>query len=801
MRKWTMLALVVLLLALLAGCVNETDTTTTQTPTTTTPTTAPTTAPEPPPSVKNTCTVTFNNYDGTVVYTTEVEKGASVDMTQVPAAEHAYKNWYTFTGWDKTAENITEDTVITAQYDYNAIPDEAFEFVLLEDDTYGIRLADPDKDYSYLNLEGYVGFPEEYNGKPVTRILKEGMKTNYLESLLAKTTDILIPASYKVIENRAFFIALNRVTIAEGVEEIWTQAFVSVLKGDWQDPTPVTISLPSTLNYIEPAAFNGGYAIEMKNGDVYTYHELRKEILTDGGSTLVWKSTKNVVNMTIDRSITKLYPGLFSGEYDLQTVTFEGEIKELPAGTFSSCGSLMSVTFQYGLEKIWGPEQLPEIQKTLHSGDDLSGLDMGNFARCYALSFTIPETVTHIGDFTFMECPGVTGNPIVISKNVTYIGINAFAESYESYCPSITVDPANPKYYSVNDSCLIERGTGINGGDTFMVYASTHPQTEFAIPNGVTSIHPYAFIGAYTLKSLTVPEGVETLPAVFLTSTTYLFDDEWNYLGIGGLEKLSLPSTLKKIEAGMPETWGGVSMYGQFPCIEARALKELVFPNGNNVESIAYSAMFFGADINSFTFSKNATALENYCVYGENIQFFVEEGNEKYISINGSVYEKLGDNKLKLLMAARHSSITVLDLTDLGGYILTEIGENACNNNMYLTQIILPESLEKIGNYGLATCTMLTEIVLPANLKEIGDGAFYGCTALQKVTFLGETVPTVGGYAFYANVEVWNEEFGFPEYLDRLIPGITFCVPEGSYDAYYEAFATIDPAMAEAIVK
>ncbi len=753
MRKWTMLTLLVLL-ALLAGCAGNTDTTTTQTPTTTTtPTTAPTTTPiTPPPAVKDTCTVTFCNYDGAQIGTLEVEKGASVDMTQAPAAEHAYKNWYTFTGWDQSLENITEDITATAQYAYNAIPDEVFEFVLLDDDTYGIRLADPEKDYSYLALEGYVGFPEEHNGKPVTRILKEGMKaTKHKLSLLGSTTDVLVPSSYKIIENRAFDINLNRLTVAEGVEEIWAVALVFIEKSDGDES--VEISLPSSLTVIEPVAFSSRCQIEMKDGAVYSYHAIRKEILADGGTTLVWKNTAGVVNMVIDRNITNLYPGLFATEDGLSSVTFEGWITELPVGTLSRCRALISVSFQYGLEKIWGPEQLPEIQKTLRSGDSLEELAYGNFTACSYLNFTIPETVTYIGDYTFLGCDTMFKDPIVISKDVTYIGTNAFSTTGNMFdCPSITVDPENPKYYSVNDSCLIERGTGIHGGDTFMVYASQHPQTEFAIPNGVTTIHPFAFMGVFNLKSLTVPEGVESLPDKFLYATLIMVDENGNTVSVTGLEKLSLPSTLKTVGGGLTQIWGGYWLTS-LASISAQALKELVFPNGNNIETITTSAMFLGANITSFTFSKNTTMIGNYSVIGDDIQFIVEEGNEKYISIDGSVYEKLGDNKLKLILATRSASVTVLDLTGLGGYTLTEIGENACNSNKHITKAILPEGLEKIGSGAFGGCSALTEVKMPTTLQEIGRDVFYNCSELTSVT-VPANVKTIGDYAFAGCVKL-----------------------------------------------
>lgn len=55
--------------------------------------------------------VTFVDYDGTVISTQQVEEGCDATAPQVLEREY-----YTFTGWDKDFTNITADTEITAQY-------------------------------------------------------------------------------------------------------------------------------------------------------------------------------------------------------------------------------------------------------------------------------------------------------------------------------------------------------------------------------------------------------------------------------------------------------------------------------------------------------------------------------------------------------------------------------------------------------------------------------------------------------------------------------------------------------------
>ena len=60
----------------------------------------------------NTYTVTFKDWDGTVLKTQEVQYGGDAEAPADPT-----RTGYTFTGWDKEFTNITADLVVTAQYE------------------------------------------------------------------------------------------------------------------------------------------------------------------------------------------------------------------------------------------------------------------------------------------------------------------------------------------------------------------------------------------------------------------------------------------------------------------------------------------------------------------------------------------------------------------------------------------------------------------------------------------------------------------------------------------------------------
>ncbi len=82
----------------------------------------------------------------------------------------------------------------------------------------------------------------------------------------------------------------------------------------------------------------------------------------------------------------------------------------------------------------------------------------------------------------------------------------------------------------------------------------------------------------------------------------------------------------------------------------------------------------------------------------------------------------------------------------IGDAAVVAIGDRAFENNLTLTEVVIPEGVREIGWFSFAGCIKLTSVTLPASLRSVEYGCFQNCPSALSV------VCPAGSYAEkYAN--------------------------------------------------
>lgn len=94
------------------------------------------------------------------------------------------------------------------------------------------------------------------------------------------------------------------------------------------------------------------------------------------------------------------------------------------------------------------------------------------------------------------------------------------------------------------------------------------------------------------------------------------------------------------------------------------------------------------------------------------------------------------------------NSYAFIDIpTEIDGYPVVGIGEEAFLNDETIGSVYIPEGVVTIGSNAFAGCSNMSDIFFGGELKDIGDYAFKECTAMDQLT-LPDSVETLGTSVF-----------------------------------------------------
>ncbi len=301
----------------------------------------------------------------------------------------------------------------------------------------------------------------------------------------------------------------------------------------------------------------------------------------------------------------------------------------------------------------------------------------------YTAKWTLKEELavfnftSTVNTLTITGVKDKTAQSYLIPNDVTAIEPGAFNGC--SMVTNIAVQSGNTVFHS-DGNCVIETKT-----NTLIVGINTS-----IIPNYVTSIGSYAFVGCNGLIDFTIPD--------FITSI-----GEGAFSGCSGLTSMTIPF-----------------VGGSASSSDKEAVFGYIFGGDNYTGGTCIEQFYYGtSNSGSFYRCYVPTSLQSVTVTGGALRY-------------GAFYN-----------CSILTSITI-------GENVTSIGSSAFSGCSGLTSITIPSSVTSVGSSAFSGCSSLSTVTFGDNsqLTSIGDSAFYDCSGLTSIT-IPSSVTSIGSSAFY----------------------------------------------------
>ncbi len=341
------------------------------------------------------------------------------------------------------------------------------------------------------------------------------------------------------------------------------------------------------------------------------------------------------------------------------------------------------------------------------------------------------------------------------------------------------------------DSVLTISGSGKYSVYTYINSAPWYPYRSIikaiVINEGLTDASNYMFMDCSAVTSVILPKSLTKIGYSMFDGCTSLAHinipktvTHIQYRAFGdcsSLESIFIPKSVTSIAS---EVFCGCNNLSEIVVEDGNA-KYDSRNNSNSIIETASNKLLWGCKnttipnsvtcIASGAFSRNegliSIVIPNSVTTIEGSAFNICQNLESITLGNGLT--SIGDNAFSLC-----SSLTSINIPDN----VTSIGEHVFSSCSKLSSVTIGNGVTTIGRDAFEGCKNLDSIIIPKNVTSIGSSAFEECNKLTKVSFEGETPPSMSS-AFITRDIFYHDPF------DNI--ALDFYVPCGSKDAYMEA--------------
>ncbi len=537
---------------------------------------------------------------------------------------------------------------------------------------------------------------------------------------------------------------LNSVVISEGIRRIEYCGFSSCR-------FLTSVKLPQSLEYIGENGFDGCDRL--------------KDIEIPPKVTVINRyAFRNCAFETLEipDTVTSIREYAFSGCSEMTEVSISQNINVIEKQAFESCYMLQYVIVPYGVERI-EQEAFSRCTslKAVFLPESLSYIGKEAFNYCNSLKeIELPDSISEIDDSVFYDT-GIT--EINLPENLQYLGNTALPKklNYETengiqYYGNWAVGCDTDKD---TKSLTVREGTvGIASGAFSLSYGG-----DINIPSTVEYIGNNSFKSAYSnIQNVNVSEDNK----YFCSSDGILYSKDMSQL-------ICYPAGKDETSFDIPETVSEISAYAFY---ENKYLTSVNFP-----DSVKY------IDDYAFSYCKGFTELSLP-------SGLLEIGKNAFANCSGFEYQykldipdsvtKIGENAFAssnmyiTRYTENNSNIEMVDDWIVAGddffksqeinFAVRGIADGAYKEKE-ITDLVLPDEVEYIGESAFQDCRILENINLPQNIVSIDDKAFMGCENVDIIS-IPDSVSHIGKSAFEYCYKTVRTSDGI-DYADRWAVG------------------------------
>jgi len=263
--------------------------------------------------------------------------------------------------------------------------------------------------------------------------------------------------------------------------------------------------------------------IKYPNGITSTSYSIPSSVVTIGYEA--FDNCSSLTSITIPSSVRTISDYAFNGCTSIASITLPSSITSIGDATFRFCTSLTSITIPSSVASITSSAFMNctklasiNVDASNPKYSSINGVLFDKAATTLILyppggdtSYTIPNSVTSIGENSFCNCTALTS--VVIPSSVTSIKHSAFEG-----CTSLISVKIPSSVTTIEDGAFWE----------------CKALTSIIIPSSVTSIQSYTFYECTSLKSIDISSSISSIP-----SSTFGF--------CSSLASVTIPSSVTSI--------------------------------------------------------------------------------------------------------------------------------------------------------------------------------------------------------------------------------------------------------------